>query len=190
MRRLGLYCGVVGIALAALMVWTPTTRVKADGRSIVGTWMFTTTLNTPPGAPPFIFTELAAINPGGTYVDAHGIAFNSQNPFAPPPIAVDSSDAYGSWQRLGDTNQFATTHKRLLFAGANTPPALYGSFFPGQNVGALTVETVLTLQAGQGGDTLSGPFTAQFTNLEGQVVFAASGMVSATRLAIQPLTNH
>lgn len=189
MRRLGLYCSVVGIALATLMSWIPTTRVKADDKSIVGTWIFTTTVNTPPGSPPFVFTEFAAINPGGTYTDAHAIAFNSQNPFGPPAIAVDSSDAYGSWQRLGDANQFATTHKRLLFAGANTPPTLYGTFFPGQNVGTLTVETVLTLQIGNAGDTLSGPFTAQYTNLEGQVVFAADGTVSATRLKIEPLTN-
>ncbi|SRR6266446_2704243 len=157
--------------------------------SIVGTWIFTTTVNTPPGTPPFVFTELAAINPGGTYVDAHGIAFNSNNPFSPPPLAVDSSDAYGSWKRLGDTNQFATTHKRLLFAGVNTPPALYGSFFLGQNVGLLTVETVLTLTTGKNGDTLTGPFTAQLTNLVGQVVFVASGTVSATRLTIEPVGN-
>lgn len=185
MRRIALYF----VALSALSGLMPILHVNADDRSIVGTWVFTTTVNTPPGAPPFVFTELAAFNPGGTYSDAHAIAFNSENPFVPPAVAVNSSDAYGSWKRLGNSNRFATTHKRLLFAGVNTPAELYGPFFPGQNVGVLTVEIVLTLQAGADGDTLQGPFTAQFANLGGQVVFATSGRVFAKRLKIEPLVT-
>ncbi len=45
------------------------------------------------------------------------------------------------------------------------------------------------MQARSDGDTLAGPFTVQFANLGGQVVFAGSGTISAKRLKIEPLTT-
>jgi hypothetical protein len=91
-----------------------------------------------------------------------------------------------------DANQFALTFKRFLFAGANTSTALYGPFFPGQNIGVNTVQAVGTLHTGIGGDTLSGSFTNQFVNfvnLDGTPVFSGSGTFSATRLGIEPLAG-
>jgi hypothetical protein len=141
---------------------------------------------TPPGTPPTVFAELATFNAGGTWTDTHAIAHNSENPFASPPVAVDSSDAFGSWRRLGNSNQFEVTLKRLLFAGPGTPSALYGPFFPGQHVGFETVDAVLTVLPD---GTLHGPFTVQFANLRGQVVFADTGSVSAKRLTVGSLTT-
>ena len=191
MRKPGLYVAAACIVSLALLGSTPSPNAeeRSEEGSIVGTWIVTTTVNIP-GAPLFAFTELAAFNPGGTVIDTHAIAHSSENPFLPPAVAVDSSDSFGSWRRLRDSHQFAVTFKRLLFAGANTPTALYGPFFPGQHVGFETVQAVLTVHAGSDGDTLEGPFTVQFANLGGQMVFASSGTVSAKRLEIEPLATR
>src|SRR5262249_15833596 len=139
------------VALAAI-VFTPgglhTTQAQGqeggqgnqgNQSSVVGTWTVTVYVNTPDGPVPFA-TELASFNPGGTFSDAINLAFSSENPaFAGGPLAafaVNFSDAYGSWKPVGDdSNKFAGTFKRFLFAGASTPTAVYGSFFPGQHVG-------------------------------------------------------
>ncbi len=195
MRKPGLYFTAACIALVALFALvrlTPSSPVKADeGRSIVGTWINTVTVNS---TPPLVFPELVTFNPGGTFIDTLSIAQNAQNPFLVggpfAPLAVDSSDAFGTWKQVGDdSNQFAATFKRFLFAGANTPTAAYGSFFPGQNVGVATIEAAATLQHSETGDTLTSPFTFQLTNLQGTVVLAASGTFSATRLKIEPLAT-
>ncbi len=191
-RQFGLSLIALSIALLGLFASLPSLRVKADENqqgSIVGTWIVTSTINTPPGAPPFIFTELASFNPGGIFIDTFSLDHNSANPFVPPPLAVDFSDKFGTWKEVGDTNQFAGTFKEFLFAGPNTPTAAYGSFFPGQFVGVATVEFVATLQTGAAGDTITGPFTFQLTNLQGVTVFTGSGSFSATRLQIQPLAT-
>jgi hypothetical protein len=194
-RRLGAIAILGGVVILALAVANlPTLQVKAQDQqgSIVGSWLVKVDVNTPAGPAPFA-TELASFNPGGTFVDAISIAFSSQNPgFAGPlaPLAVNFSDALGTWKPVGeDSNQFAATFKRFIFAGPNTPtgPTGYGSFFPGQNVGIATIEAVGTVQTGAGGDTAAGQFTFQLTNLQGTVVLAASGTFSATRVKIEPL---
>jgi hypothetical protein len=189
MRKLLLVGTFTCLVLSALLVSKSGMEVKADGPGIVGTWLVTTTPNVPPGTPPFSYSELVSFNPGGTLVDTHAIAHGSELPFLPLPVAVDSSDAFGVWRGVSESNQFATNHRRLLFAGTNTPVALYGPFFPGQHVGFETVQTVLTLQTGLGGDTLSGPFTVEYTNLSGQVVFADGGTVSMKRVSLQYLST-
>jgi hypothetical protein len=196
-RQFGLSLLALGLLLFALLRLTRSSLVKADdGRSIIGTWIISATVNTPPGAPPLVLLELGSLNPGGTYIDTISIARSSQNPFFSgpfAPLAVDYSDAFGTWKQLGDedddSNQFAITFKRLLIAGASTPTAVYGSSFPGQNVGVASIQAVVNLHHGENGDTLTGPFTFQLTNLAGQVVLPASGTVSATRLKAEPLAT-
>jgi len=110
-------------ALTAVVVWVFLAKqaVKADNGSVVGSWINTITVNTPPGAPPLIFPELVTINPGGTFIDTLAIAHSSQNPFfaGPPfaPLAVDFSDAIGTWRPAADANQIAFTFKRFPFCG-------------------------------------------------------------------------
>jgi hypothetical protein len=161
--------------------------------SVVGTWVVTVYVNTPGGPAPFA-TEFASFNPGGTFADAITLAFSSENPgFAGPlaPFAVNFSDAFGSWKQVGDDpSQIAGTFKRFSFAGANTPTEVYGSFFPGQNVGQATVQFTAALQSTSSGQILVGSFTFQLTNLEGTVVLSGSGPFTATRLKIEPLAAH
>ena len=193
MRKLGLYIGASCIVVSALLASMPNAYANADDdRSIVGTWIFTITLSQPPELAGFVFTDLVAINRGGTFTNTSTVshAHSSENPFLPPPAVVDVSDGYGAWKRVGDdSNQFALTLKRFLFAGARTPTALYGSFFPGQNVGELNVQLVATVHTGERGDTLMGQGTFQFVNLAGEVVFAGSETFSARRLRIKPLAT-
>jgi hypothetical protein len=161
--------------------------VKAANPNIVGTWIVTVTVNTPPGAPPFVFTDMIAFNSGGT-LTATSSAFNahtSENTSLPPPLVVDTSDGYGAWQPAAD-DSIALTFRRFLFAGANTSTAIYPWSFLGQYVGLNEVEAVG--HVGGGGDSLTGSFTNQFVNLGGQVVFAGSGTFSGTRLKIERLT--
>jgi len=98
------------------------------------------------------------------FSDAINLAFGSENPaFAGGPLAafaVNFSDAFGTWKPKGDdSGQFAATFKGFIVAGANTPTAAYGSFFPGQNVGQATVYVVGGLQATANGQILSGAYT-------------------------------
>jgi len=183
---------LVVFASMCVLGLVPGSPLKADDDrkgSIVGTWIGTGTVDTPPGTPPFVFTELAIVNDHGTVAGTNGISHSAQNPFVPPPLAVDLSDYFGSWVRIDDPNQFAVTLKRLLFASANTPAELYGPFFVGQHVGEATIQVVVTLHHGEDGDTLEGPFTFQLRNLNGDVVFAAMGTISFTRLKIEPLAT-
>ena len=180
-----LYLLVLGFVLLAVLALAPNSRVKAaDDGSIVGTWIATATL----GAG-FAETELTAINQGGTTTLTSSV-FNphsSGNPFLPPFLVADFSDGYGAWKPVGDSDRFAVTFKRHVFAGAKTPTALYGSFFLGQQVGEDTIQSVVTLRHGEDGDTLEGPFTFQLRNLRGEIVGTGSGTVSLRRLKIEPL---
>jgi hypothetical protein len=190
MRKLGLYFAATCVAVS-LLVLMPSSHGQVASQNITGTWVVTVTVNTTPGAPPFVFTDMIAFNSGGTLTAASS-TFNphtSENPLLPAPLVVDTSDGYGAWKSQGDdSNQFALTFRRFLFAGADTPTALYGSFFAGQNVGVNTVEAVGTFHTGKNGDSLTGSFTNQFVNLNGEAVFAGNGTFTATRLGIEPLT--
>src|SRR6516164_2448790 len=171
MRKLAF--GIVSIAVLSLAVFLPSARAQADDQSIVGTWIVTVTVNTPPGAPPFVFTDFIAFNQGGTLTAASS-AFNahtSENPFLPAPLVVDTSDGYGVWKSAGDdSRRVAITFRRFLFAGAATSSQIYGPFVPGQYVGVNAVQALGTLH--DGGD-LAGSFTTQFISLAtGQPTFS------------------
>ena len=198
-RQFGLYTRLACMALLTSFALAPSSWVKAQNTqqqgSAVGSWVNTVLVNTPSGLEPFT-TELLEINPGGTVVDTLSIAHSSQNPYFAqnlPPLAVEFSDAIGTWQPVGDSNQIAFTFQRFLFAGPDTPasdyPTLDGSpFFPGQYIGVATIEAVGTLQNTANGQILSGTYTFQLTNLHGiNVLPGAKGTFSATRIQIQPL---
>ncbi len=188
LRRSRGYSPAIHFFTAALFGLTLASKANAeddDDRSVVGAWIITAEL-----APGFVETELIAINRGGT-LTATSATFNahsSENPFLPPFLVVDISDAYGRVRREGESNRFAGTFKRLLFAGARTDPDLYGEFFVGQQVGVATIQFVLTLRHGPDGDTMDGPFTFQVRNLQNEVVGTGSGTASLVRLNIEPLT--
>jgi hypothetical protein len=187
------------VALAAIVGTLGSLRTtsaqdnQGNQSSVVGTWIVTVNVDTPAGSQP-LAKELASFNSGGTFIDAISIAFSSENPaFAGPfaPLAVNFSDAFGAWKTVGgDSSKVAATFKRFLFAGANTPTAAYGSFFPGQNVGEATIEVAGTLQATTSGEILLGSYTFQLTNLQGTVVLGGSGTFTASRVNIQPLAGH
>jgi hypothetical protein len=181
MRRLLAY------TLSALMVLFATfaaPQVQAHesnwDRTIVGTWIVTTTFNTPPGTPPFVSHEFASFHPGGTYLGNFAFDRNSANPFAPPPFQVDFSTKYGTWkQKWPGSPHYSLVLQEYMFAGPLTPAAIYGEFYPGMTVGIATVRVPLTMN--QARDTLTGPFTVEFRNNAGDVVFTGSGTVIAKR---------
>jgi hypothetical protein len=181
MRKLALGIAPIVLSLAAFM---PSARAQADNQRIVGTWIVTVTVSTPPGAPPFVFTDFIAFNQGGTLTAASS-AFNahtSENPhlLPLPPLVVDTSDGYGVWKSTDDdSDRVAITFERFLFAGAATSQNIYGPFVAAQYVGVNTVQAVGTLQDA---DDLAGSFTTEFKNLGGQVTFSGSGTFTATRL--------
>jgi ABC-type phosphate/phosphonate transport system permease subunit len=186
-RQVGIYVVVLAMVFLGILASMTGPYVRAEGQQVIGTWFVT--VYTSSGAQ--LATELATFNPGGTFADAISIAFNSENPaFTGTPLAVNFSDALGTWKQVGeDPNQVAMTFKRFLYAGRSTPAGVYGSFFPGQNVGVATIEAVGTLQNSAAGQTITGQFTFQLTDLAGNVVLPASGTFSAKRLEIQPLAT-
>jgi hypothetical protein len=186
------------LVLFAAFAVTPTSRAVANddqGESVVGTWIGAATFDTPPGTPPLVEAELASVHRGGIVTGTSGIDHSSQNPFLPPGLVVELSDYFGSWAPTSAANQIAVTFKRLLFAGQDTPSAIYGKiFFLGQNVGQASIQSVLALRHTKNGDILKGPFTFQLTTLDGQPVPAdmggtGSGTVSLSRVAIEPLAT-
>lgn len=186
------YASTLTLVLLAAFALTPSARVKADddGARVVGTWILTATLDTPPGAPPVVENEFVTFNPGGT-VNLTSTIFNAHaagNPFLPPFLTVNISDGYGSWRTQEESDQVAVTFKRWLFAGANTPKSLYPSIFVGQFVGEATIQATGAVQHTEAGDTLTFRFTFQGRNLSGLVTGAGSGTASAVRLKIEPLT--
>ena len=188
------------LVLFAAFAVTPSSPATADddeNGSVVGSWIGTLTFKTPPGLKGATFTILANFNRDGTLTGNDGTARSSQLPPelcpAPCPFAVDRGDYFGSWVPIGDSNQIALTFKQLLFAGRNTHTALYGTFFyPGQNIGLGTVQAIDVLEHTKNSDRLTGDFTGQNTRLppplgDGSLVVAASGTVSFSRVAIEPL---
>jgi len=191
-----LFALAITLALFAALAVTPASRAVADDdqdESVVGTWIGTATFDTPPGVPPLIEAELASVHRGGIVTGTSGIDHSSQNPFLPPGLVVELSDYFGSWAPIGDSDQIALTFKRLLFAGPNTPSAIYHQLFQGENVGLASIQSVVTLQHTKSGDTLKGPFTFQLTTLDGPVPAdmggTGSGTVSLSRVAIEPLAT-
>ena len=173
------------LGMAATMAKHGAPVVYAHDGNAVGTWIITVTVNTPPGAPPFVFTDLIAFNEGGT-LTATSTAFNPHtSEILPGPLGVNTGDGYGVWEPGAGPNEVRITFKRFLFAGANaSSAALYSSSsVPGQNIGVNMVEAVGML----GGGKLAGSFTTQFSNLGGTNVFVGNGTFSATRLEMEPL---
>src|SRR5215469_13893490 len=155
-----LFASAITLVLFAVLAVTPTSRAVADDdqdESVVGTWIGAATFDTPPGVPPLVEAELASIHRGGIVTGTSGIDHSSQNPFVPPGLVVELSDYFGSWAPAGDAEQIAVTFKRLLFAGPDTPSAIYHQLFPGENVGTASIQSVLTLQHTKSGDILAGP---------------------------------
>ena len=187
-RTIPIVAAVTALAvIVAALGASRTVHAQATG-TVIGAWELTVNVNVPPGAPPFILTEVGTFNLGGTFADTISIAHSSQNPYVPPPLAVDFSDAYGAWRQTPGTNQFALTVRRLTFAGPYTPATIYGSFLQGQQIGQAIIEATGTLQ--NGGGTLAGTFTFQLTDLNGNVVFADGGTFSAKRINIEPLATN
>jgi hypothetical protein len=158
-----------------------------DHDGLVGLWDVTVVVN-PPSASEgsFIFTDLIAFNQGGT-LTATSTAFNPHtSEVLGGPLGVDTSDGYGVWAGEGDTDRVRVKFTRFLFAGSNADSTgLYeiqqdgvATFVPGQQVGTNTVDATGVLH---GDGTLSGTFTTQFLELNGNPVFSGSGTFTATR---------
>jgi len=193
-RQWKLFVSALTLATFAAFAVTPTSRAMAQddqGGSVVGTWTGTALLA---GIP---LTELANINLDGTMAGVDGIYDFCQIPTVPSALVVKASGYFGSWAHVGNSDEIALTFKRLLFACPNTPTSLYGTFFPGQNIGLGTIEVLLTLQHNtRCGDSLTGRYTYQLTTLDGRLVpggisngSIGGGSVSLCRVEIEPLAT-
>jgi hypothetical protein len=187
-RSSRLYPLAVSLVGSALLALAPTSPVRADedqSGSIVGTWIGTLSVDNSPTT----ITNLTSFSRGGTVAGTTGDSHNCQNAFVPPVLTIEASDYYGTWAPATGSSQIAITLKRLLFACPNTPTAVYGPSFPGENIGLESIQAVGTVRHTEKGDTLTGPLTFQWTNLFDQLVFAASGTASFSRVAIEPLVT-
>ena len=195
-RQWRLFASAFTLVLFAAFTVTPSSPTTADddeGGGFVGSWIGTVTVDTPPGFPPFVFADLVNVNRGGILTGTNGNAHSSQNPFLPPVDRVDASDFFGSWEPVGH-NQLAGTNKWLLFLGPKSPPdpAVTAVWcpgttcapgpFPGQNIGLATLQGVTTLEHTKSGDTLTGPWTVQLTDLKDNVVATHTGILSFSRI--------
>ena len=180
--------GPAGLVLLAL-VSLAATPARADGdkddRGIAGAYLTTVLIATGPGSPPLVNLEHSVFGPGGTLLTEGNLNLGGANAFVPPPLRVDQLTGYGNWT-MQEHGRIALTFKRWLFAGSQTPAALFGNAAVGQQVGVNTVQATASVRDGK---IVDGLLTFQFTNLAGQVVFAGSGTWSAERIAIEPLAN-
>ena len=182
-RQWRLFASALTLVLFAALVVTPGSPATAD--DCVGSWIGAISFDA--GAPSII--GQLNINRDGTITGTDGAAHSSQ--VKPPPalsaFAVDSGGYFGSWVHIGG-NQIGGTIKELLFAGPNTPTAIYGPFVLGQNIGLGTLSEDVTCAHTSSGDAIAGPWTFQFYSFFlNKVVITNRGTFSFSRVAIEPL---
>jgi len=133
MRKLGLYFAAASIVFSVLLAFRQGQHVRADNGSLVGTWIVTVTVNTPPGAPPFVFTDLISFNSGGT-LTATSTAFNahtSENPFSRRPSSWTQATGTASGNRSAKSQTSSLRHFRGSFLPVPTLPWNFtGRFSP------------------------------------------------------------
>lgn len=185
-----LFASALTLGLFAAFAVTPSSPAKADG-GFVGSWIGTVAFNG------LALGDLLTLNRDRTVTLINGTAHASQLPFLPPGSRLEASDGLGTWKPIGN-NQAAVTAKWLLFFGPNNPPdpevtavwcpgtTCAPGPFPGQNIGLSTVQLVVTLQRTESGDTVTGEFTAQYANLNGEPVGdPGTGTLSYSRIAVE-----
>jgi hypothetical protein len=191
-RQWRLFASALTFVSFAAFAATPSSLATADadqaGECGIGSWIGTISFEAPPGAPPLV--GQVNINRDGTITGTDGGVHGSQVELPPAlsALAVDLGDYFGSWARIGGSNRSAGTIKRLLFAGPNTPTAIYGPFVLGQNIGLGTLSEDVTCAHTSSGDAIAGPWTFQFYSFFlNKVVITNRGTFSFSRVAIEPL---
>lgn len=168
---------LVTIAVVTAFVLLASGRAHAASRGLVGAWFGTASFelgDVPLGSVKSLLTFTA----DGNVIEGH-------RPYLAPPAPFDAvfgnllvSSGHGRWERTGP-NQYAATIM-YIYQGAPDNPTQAGA--------ELLIQTIrLRLKIGRDGSTLSGTLVDQLALLDGTPIISASGEVTASRIAVQPL---
>ena len=159
--------GIRSVALlAALAAATPAPASDA-GANLEGSFAMTITATEPAGLPPF--KGLITFTPNGDVLE-------SRRPYVPftPFGPVIESSGHGAWTRTG-RRQFGVLFQFLIQAAPNNTV-----FTNGEDLGTDNIR--LQLVRSHSGESFTGTFASAAKDADGNVVFAARGTVTGTRL--------
>ncbi len=150
--------------------------VKADTsrfRDLEGAWQMTVSATSPPGILPF--DSLMTFVPGGGLVETRRLYLVD----FPGETLLETPGA-GNWQRVeGTENSFDVTFIFLL-QGAPGNSSLNGAPF---GTDKIRWKATANRRTGE----LEGPWASNITDLNGNVLFSASGNLEGKRIPIEPL---
>ncbi len=109
---------------------------------------------------------------GGIPPCAAPTVFNADGGMVANACSLNESPGYGTWVRTRD-HEFASTFIGLEFGS------------DGSTVGTYRVRAKATLSSD--GLTFTAPFKTEIFALDGTVIFAATGTVTARRILVEPL---
>jgi hypothetical protein len=158
------------LLLCTVALWACPAPVSADPRTLAGSWAMTVIATNPPGLPPL--SSLITFTSGGEVIESR----RGYLPFSPFGPILETA-GHGVWDRTrrGD---FVATFTFLVQAAPNNPV-----FVAGESLGTDKIRLRVTVD----GDTFSGVFASEARDASGNVVFAASGTLTGTRLPLEPL---
>ncbi len=177
-RRQALWTSAMTILLsifAAGMAADSAVRADVDHGAnfrIEGAWKMTVTALSPPGIQPF--DSLMTFSPGGGLTETRRLYL-----VAFPGNTLLETPGAGNWHREDGTNTLDITFIFLL-QGAPGNQTLNGAPF-----GTDKIRWKATGNPATG--ELEGPWESTITDLSGNVLFAASGVLDGQRIPIEPL---
>jgi hypothetical protein len=156
--------------VCTITLWACPGPLGAEPRTLEGSWAMTVVATSPPGLP--LLSSLITFTRGGEVIESR----RGYLPFSPFGPILETA-GHGVWDRArhGD---FAATFTLLVQAAPNNPV-----FVSGESLGTDKIRLRITID----GDTFSGVFASEARDAGGNVVFAASGTVTGTRLPLEPM---
>ncbi len=159
------------MSMTAMHVGSAFADSDSDAKHLVGSWMATVTATHPPGLPPL--TSLITFSPGGGVVESRRL-FVPDSPFG----TLIATPGHGEWI-ISDDGEILV---KFVF--------LQQSFDTGELTSKDTISLALRLEeSANGGYELTGSFNSVVRDLDGTVLFRATGTYEADPILV-PRTSR
>jgi hypothetical protein len=180
-RRQAIWSSAIAVSLAAVAVSLTSDAVvlaepdhdHSHEFRLEGAWQMTVTALSPAGISPF--DSLMTFVPGGGLTETRRLYLVDF-----PGNTLLETPGAGNWERVSGTDDSYDVTFMFLLQGAPGNTNLNGAPF-----GTDKIRWKATGNPRTG--KLSGPWESQITDLSGNVVFAASGVLDGKRIPIEPL---
>lgn len=150
------------------LTFSPTGFAAGDEQHLRGSWHATVIAETPPGIAPF--SSLQTFIPSGEVIESRRM-YLAETPFGP----LLESVGHGQWLRTGN-REFTVVFSFLMQGAPNNP------MHAGQTIGTDNIK--LQIRMNHAGDHFSGSFVSKIKDLNGQVLFSATGAVEGVPIRV------